>query len=157
MERHVRYGDSIYGDSIARTGTGNSYDQSSEILDARTRAKKGNPNAIVLNPALAARSSVLYNGQRDYGYTTNDTHMYQPGYEKDANKASEWNDLSPDQKFSRQNRKNVNRATLQRTTTSSSKCNDSPSGCIIGGGKIAKKTKRKRSRRTKKSRRHRKK
>jgi hypothetical protein len=151
-----------YNEEIARTGTGDTYYQSPAILAAREDARRGNKNAIVLNPKLAAGPSVLYNEERDYNYTTNNPNLYQSDYEKNDNRRQEWGELTEDKKYSRQNRANVNRATLNQTRSNSdddrsSDCNDSPGGCNLSGGKVAKKTKRKRSRRSKKSRRHRKK
>jgi hypothetical protein len=167
-----------YSKNIARTGTGDPYDQSHAILNARDNARRLNPNAVVLNPHLAAGPSVLYNGQRDYNYTTNDPTMYQTSDERNANRIQQMSELTDQERIRRQNSRFANQATLARVQAARNASNNysgyeydssnqdssnqdcdqgNQSGCNVMGGKVAKKTKRKRSRRTKKSRRHRKK
>ncbi len=155
MARHVHY-----DPAIARTGTGETYYQSPEILAARADSKRRNKNAIVLNPQLAAGPSVLNNGQRDYDYTTNAQELYQSDYEKNNNRVIEWEGLTQEEKYLRQNRANVNQATLNQTRRNSddeakpgrsSDCNDSPSGCISMGVRLQKNKEKKKSPKQKES------
>ena len=149
------------GEPIGRTSSSNNeHYQSKEILEQRKRAKAENKDAIILDNKLAARPPIV-NGEPDSDWTTNYKGFYQPNHEKIANTEIEWEELTPEQKKSRWNRKIVNNYTLKRVGKLNSNQNCNGSGnktfCALMGGKIAKKTKRKRSCRSKKSRRHRKK
>jgi len=140
FERNVRFRENFYGEPVGRTVSGQVYFQDPKILRERDAAKANNPNVMVLNHKLAAKPPII-NGVPDPLWTTNDSDLYQPYGETKANREEEWKSLTEQQKQSRLNRREVNRATLKK----------------YKGGKIAKKTKRKISRRSKKSRRHRKK
>jgi len=135
----VSFETNAYGEPIGRTRSGQQYSQSPEILDRRYAAKSINKDSLVLNPQLAATTPFI-NGERDPGWTTNDPIYYQNKSEK-KNAVQQKGYETPlygDTKWTANNAGTRGYFTEQR---------------YYGG----KKTKRKISRRSKKSRRHRKK
>lgn len=139
MSREVRFEQNAYNEPLGRTRSGQEYSQDPDILRQRNEAKRINKDSVVLNPQLAARPPLI-GKERQYGWTTNDKSLYQNAQEK-ANAKQQKGYETP--LFGNQN------WTADNAGTSG----------VFGSQRMwgGKKTKRKRSRRTKKSRRHRKK
>ena len=139
MSRVVSFETNAYGEPVGRTRSGQEYSQDPYILRQRNEARSINKNAVVLNPELAARPPLI-GEDRQYGWTTNDTSFYQ----------------TPEEKANAKQQKSYETPLFGNRNWTAA---DAGTSGVFGKQRIwgGKKTKRKRSCRTKKSRRHRKK
>jgi hypothetical protein len=131
-----------YDEPIARTRSGQEYYQTPAIISQRNQAKSVDRDAVVLSPKLAA-TAPLIGTERQYGWTTNDTSLYQNKKDYDNAKLYKKYETPDGKKWTADDAGRSGLFGLGYL----------PGKRLFGG----KKTKRKRSRRTKKSRSYRKK